>query len=439
MALAERARPELSTELGATWLERFAAEHDNIRAVLERMIEHEQAEEAVRLTGAVWPFWMTRGHWTEGRRWLEAALDAPTKPIPWHSSMPTWVPRYSRSGKATSKRPRLMPGNCLRWRAATASFAERLLPSSSSRSPQVSRRLSSGTRLYEQALPLAYQTDDEWLVSIILNNLGDNALNLGDPSSHHLLRAKPCGRGSARRPRQAARALTNLGFAAQQLGDQPRARRYLEEGLAIAAEIGLQEILLFGLMVLAASIAGDDPSLSALLIGSIDEATEELHAFIDDLEAEQRRATIESLRDSLREKDWGLVHGGAHPHPRRRGRASAERGRSGGDRVVAGAWRRALDRARTRACADRACPSGPSTLRPTSSPPDPRVPGSGGVVTAYWQTTLVRVARRHRPLAGCGGARWNTRVVDGVEARRDDAREEDRLPFVRRVAPWRRV
>jgi predicted ATPase/DNA-binding CsgD family transcriptional regulator len=74
LALSERAESQLLGAEQAVWLTRLACEQDNLRAVLQHAITHHDAETAVRLSGAWWRFWFARGHFSEGRRWLEAAL-----------------------------------------------------------------------------------------------------------------------------------------------------------------------------------------------------------------------------------------------------------------------------------------------------------------------------------------------------------------------------
>src|SRR4030095_4581542 len=56
------------------WLLQLDREQDNLRAALHWAIEHHETETAQRTAGALQPFWFRRGHWSEGRRWLEESL-----------------------------------------------------------------------------------------------------------------------------------------------------------------------------------------------------------------------------------------------------------------------------------------------------------------------------------------------------------------------------
>src|SRR5215204_7825335 len=45
-----------------------------MRAALSWALQRKEVELALRLGGALWWFWSMRGYYSEGRRWLEAAL-----------------------------------------------------------------------------------------------------------------------------------------------------------------------------------------------------------------------------------------------------------------------------------------------------------------------------------------------------------------------------
>jgi predicted ATPase len=59
------------------WLARLDLEHDNLRAALRWLLDHQQWADALSLAAALGAYWQTRGFLAEGRQWLEAALAAP--------------------------------------------------------------------------------------------------------------------------------------------------------------------------------------------------------------------------------------------------------------------------------------------------------------------------------------------------------------------------
>jgi predicted ATPase/DNA-binding CsgD family transcriptional regulator len=74
LTFAEDAERELTGADQKSWLQRLEREQDNMRAALHWAIEHSEVEFTQRMAGALQPFWFRRGHWSEGRRWLEESL-----------------------------------------------------------------------------------------------------------------------------------------------------------------------------------------------------------------------------------------------------------------------------------------------------------------------------------------------------------------------------
>jgi predicted ATPase/class 3 adenylate cyclase len=77
LALAEEAEPHLKGAQQVRWWRRLEREQENLRAALTWLIGKGEGELALRLGGALWWFWNIRGYWSEGWRWLEAALKLP--------------------------------------------------------------------------------------------------------------------------------------------------------------------------------------------------------------------------------------------------------------------------------------------------------------------------------------------------------------------------
>jgi tetratricopeptide (TPR) repeat protein len=310
LALSERAKPELHGARAASWLDRLEAEHDNLRMVLGRVLAQADAEGALRLTGAIWTFWQTRGYWSEGRRWLEAALAIAAHAEPKSRVDAQWGAALlalwqGDTDTATTHSDALLTLAREHRMIRAEAIALELLAIVAAHLADYRR----AAELFEQALPLAYEADDQWLVSVILNNLGDTALNEGDFKLAVSFFERSLVVGEARGDQdRRARALTNLGAAMLALDDRERARQFFREGLTAATEVGLREILLYGLLGLACSSTDTDPMLSAQLLGSVDAATEALEANINDFESRMHAEAIDTLRISLGEQTWAATY-----------------------------------------------------------------------------------------------------------------------------------
>lgn len=63
------------------WMDRQETEHDNLRAALTWLLEHEP-ERALKMVHRLGRFWGTRGYFHEGRQWMTAALARAADPSP---------------------------------------------------------------------------------------------------------------------------------------------------------------------------------------------------------------------------------------------------------------------------------------------------------------------------------------------------------------------
>lgn len=73
-ALAQRAESELVGAAQAEWLQRLERDHENFRAALEWSFKSGAVETGFTLVVGLWRFWYVRGHFSEGRAWMESAL-----------------------------------------------------------------------------------------------------------------------------------------------------------------------------------------------------------------------------------------------------------------------------------------------------------------------------------------------------------------------------
>ncbi|HEX7003532.1 MAG TPA: tetratricopeptide repeat protein [Trueperaceae bacterium] len=211
--LVELRRPELRGREQAAWLDRLEAEHDNFRLILRLAVAQERWDTAVRLVAALWGFWQTRGHWTEGRAWLERAT----------SGLRTAAHEYGREGVDP---PRLLGAlaEALRGRGVLAS----------AQGDNVAALVS-----FEESLTLSERLGNRERVGALLDNIGVLALHQGEfeDAKSNLERALAIRR-ELRDSWGVAATLNNLGALAGKQGDVVTAQRYYAESLELFRALG---------------------------------------------------------------------------------------------------------------------------------------------------------------------------------------------------------
>jgi predicted ATPase/class 3 adenylate cyclase/Tfp pilus assembly protein PilF len=242
LTLAEEANPELKGPNQLKWLERLEAEHDNMRAALSWALEQAEAQLALRLGGALWWFWYLHGHYSEGRRWLEAALAVAGRVSPSAQAM-------ALAGVGALA---MDQGDLDRVEEAGEEGLELLVhePRDESEAKPylhiglgfvaLSREdYSRATELFEESLALSREKQDAWGLAGSLMCLALVSYDRGDSEratelleeSMDLYREQGDKHGLAD-------CLINLGLVVYSQGDLGRAAKHTEEGVALHRELG---------------------------------------------------------------------------------------------------------------------------------------------------------------------------------------------------------
>ena len=217
LALAEQAEPLLTGPDQAHWLDRLAAEQDNLRAALGMHFEAAETPNLrLRLAGALWRFWAIRGPLGEGRRFLEQALNA-------------LLP--AEAGKTPAE---------ARARNGLAILARR------------QGDMDVAGEEQRRSLALWRTLGDTRGIASSLNNLGTLATLVGDfAGAEPVLRESLLLWRELEKPLAVAQTLNNLGFLAHERGDLPAAHRDCTESLSLFRTLADKHGITLSLTVLA--------------------------------------------------------------------------------------------------------------------------------------------------------------------------------------------
>jgi predicted ATPase/DNA-binding CsgD family transcriptional regulator/predicted metal-dependent hydrolase len=206
LTLAEQAESGLTGPDQVTWLDRLEREHDNLRAALAWSAESVDGEEfGLRLAAALWQFWEIRGHITEGRRRLAAALE-----------------RSETVSPALRAKAFNAGGNLARDQADYA----------------------QAVAYHQQSLALWRELGDQRGMARSLNNLGLVARETGDFAQALQLAAEALALFEEVGDRHGAGiSRFNLGQAARWQGDLALAAAHYQEGVRVFRDLGDQRFV----------------------------------------------------------------------------------------------------------------------------------------------------------------------------------------------------
>ena len=239
LQLGELAAPELDGPRQGVWLDRIAAEHDNLNVALEWASDRQEAT-APRLAAALWPFWEARGHYSEGRAWLERvlALGAPA-PKPVLATAFSGAGSIARMQGDSGRAVELLERALTLWEElGDRRGAARTLMTLGHVADRQGDMTAAETR-FAEALAIGREIDDPLLVGAALGNLG----LVADQQGAYALaveryeEALALFRQLGNRRREAS-VLDNLGIVARAQGQLAEATHFYEAALAVRREIG---------------------------------------------------------------------------------------------------------------------------------------------------------------------------------------------------------
>jgi tetratricopeptide (TPR) repeat protein len=251
LALAEEAEPKFVGAEQVEWVERLEREHDNLRTALD-WCRTEEPEWSLRLGGALWKFWLGRGHVREGYRRLEEILAENRTPTPVRlkvllgaGTLALYQGEYETAGSLAREGRRLA-----RELGDGGGRALALILLGWVDMDHHGEYGRAGER-FEESLAAARGAEDRFAVCVALQGMGYVALLRGES-----VRAKSLLEQSEAQFRQlgdtwgTSLSLQALGQLALREGEYERARAIYEEVLVLSRKLGYANGIAAALRVL---------------------------------------------------------------------------------------------------------------------------------------------------------------------------------------------
>ena len=237
LKLAQEAEQEMVGAQGAVWMKRLEREHDNLRVALEWWLQN-QPEMALMISAAAWRFWLTRGHITDGRKWLKRALASNSAPsLARAKSLLGAGTLAFHQGDLVTSRTLLIES----WQTSNNIGEQQLIGRCCNALgvfATCANEFTEARSWYEQGLAIASQAKDHLLLAMLFNNVGEITEAEGDLiNARQLYERAVEGLGRANQMNLAF-ALSNLGAVEYQQSGHAEARACYTQALAKAQEFG---------------------------------------------------------------------------------------------------------------------------------------------------------------------------------------------------------
>lgn len=250
LRLVEEAEQQLKGVQQPLWLMRLEQEHENLRVALKWFIECGEAEHALRFSGGMWWFWRLHGYWSEGRRWLEAALGLS------HASEPEMLRAkalcavgdlaYYQDDYLEVRA--LLEESIILFRALGSGKELAFALGTLGRVLLVQGDLITANLLQEESEKLCRELNCNWELSYLLRQFAEYAARAGklkramEYAQESLVLAQMLGDKSLM-----ATVLSTLGNITSRQGDLTQAKAFNRESLALTQELGDKPLIALAL------------------------------------------------------------------------------------------------------------------------------------------------------------------------------------------------
>ena len=271
--LAERTEQDVDGPAAPEALALLDLDRPNLQAALDWLIDHEETEDALRLSAALWRFWRIRGYLSEGRDGLAGALALPGSVASPVRADALWKLGYMLFflGEYDAARDRIEQSVALFAKAGDQAGEATALDSLGTVWLAL-HELQRARTSHERALAIRQEMGNRFESGVTLANLGRIALHLGEPDAARAMleEALAIARESGSRREFGHRCLnlSQVEIAERKL---PAARELVKQALVIFEEIGDQVAIADSLEMLGqvTSELGDARRGTGLLVSSL--------------------------------------------------------------------------------------------------------------------------------------------------------------------------
>jgi predicted ATPase/Tfp pilus assembly protein PilF len=348
--LTLRAKPDMSTPREPPWIDRFAAEHENLRSILDWCIgQDRETDRAIRVVSTLRRFWLLHGHLREGLGYVQGLLqqellseDDRTQLLYLAASLTVAYSDYEstlRFGEEALVRMRaggdrkgtaavlailgIVAVERAEWDLARDRIEESIaidrelgnlgpIPNRLNSLGILASRRGDHSRAesyFRDALTVFRETGDVVGIATMLGNLSTTVRNLGRPDRALQLAEESLAmtRGTSNRTNE-GKALRSVAMARIELGAFDAARRDLCEALSIEREFQNPMQLIWCLEAMAQlEQAAGQPSRALRIIAATETMRLRTKTPLPDPDREDRRAHLDRLRTELGEEAFASM------------------------------------------------------------------------------------------------------------------------------------